>query len=99
MVVFEAPHYILMGLAGFFAVVWSLISMGVVRTRDHELHTEKNAFTENAVKTIEATYTYLEKIPMANREESRAHLHRGELHRALESAKLNHDVYHFFKNH
>ena len=99
MVILEAPHYVLMGLVGFFALVWSLMSMGVVRTRDHELHSEKNLFTENAVKTIEATYNYLEQIPAENRDQSRAHLHRGEIHAALDSARLNHDVYHFFKNH
>ncbi|SVC91257.1 uncharacterized protein METZ01_LOCUS344111 [marine metagenome] len=99
MVILEAPHYVLMGLLGFFAIVWSLLSMGVVRTRDHDLHTEKHAFTENAIKTIETTYNYLEQIPIENRDQARAHLHRGELHAALESAQLNHDVYHFFKNH
>jgi hypothetical protein len=99
MVILEAPHYILMGLVGFFAIVWSLLSMGVVRTRSHELHAEKHAFSENAIKTIETTYNYLEQIPIENRDQARAHLHRGELHAALESARLNHDVYHFFKNH
>jgi hypothetical protein len=99
MVILEAPHYVLMGLAGFFAIVWAMLSMGVVRTRDHSLHAEKHAFTENAVKTIEATYVYLEQVPVENRDQARAHLHRGELHAALESARLNHDVFHFFKNH
>ena len=99
MVVLEAPHYVLISLVGFFAVVWALMSMGVVRTREHGLHAEKHAFTENPVKTIEATYTYLEQVPSENRDQARAHLNRGELHAALESARLNHDVYHFFRNH
>jgi|TARA_B100001105_G_C22094102_1_gene316254 hypothetical protein len=99
MVILEAPHYVIMGLLGFFAVIWSLMSMGVVRTRDHELHEEKHAFTENAIKTIETTYNYLEQVPTENRDQARSHLHRGELHAALESARLNHDVYHFFRNH
>ena len=55
--------------------------------------------TENAIKTIESTYTYLEQVPAENRDQARAHLHRGEIHAALESARLNHDVYHFFRNH
>ena len=99
MVILETPHYVLMGLVGFFAIVWSLMSMGVVRKRDHELHAEKHAFTENAIKTIESTYNYLEQVPIENRDQARSHLHRGEIHAALESARLNHDVYHFFKNH
>jgi len=98
MVVLEAPHYILIGLTGFFAVVWSLLSMGIVSVREHELHTEKHAFMDHAEKTIEQTYSYLERIPVENRDAIRAHLHRGELNHALEAARLNHDVYHFFRN-
>ena len=96
--IITAPHFVLIAIVGFFAVVWSLVSMGVIKTRDHSLHAEKNAFINNAVKTIEATYTYLEQIPSEHRDQARAHLHRGEINNALESARINHDVYHFFRN-
>tara|TARA_Y100000034_G_C6884383_1_gene405850 strand:- start:1784 stop:2083 length:300 start_codon:yes stop_codon:yes gene_type:complete len=98
MVVLEAPHYILLGVAGFFAIVWALVGMGVVKTRDHSLHKEKHAHLDNATRVIEETYRLMEHIPRENHDGIRAHLHRGEINTALESAKINHDVYHFFRD-
>ena len=38
--IITAPHFVLIAIVGFFAVVWSLVSMGVIKTRDHSLHAE-----------------------------------------------------------
>ena len=106
MVVLEASHYILIGVAGFFVIVWALMSMGIVSTRNHDLEKEKHAHIDNLSQVISQTYGYLESmndnshsaLSCGNCNVVRAHLHKGEVNRALESAKMHHDVYHFFKD-
>lgn len=94
----ETTTYIFLGLIGCFAVLWALMSMGVVSTRDHDLYTEKEKYIEQAVENIEQTYHYLEDLPHHNRDKIIMHLDRGEVNSALDAARSYHDVYHFFRN-
>jgi len=106
MVVLESSHYVLVGVAGFFAVVWALMTMGVVSTRNHDLHKEKHAHMDNLGRIINETYGYMESInddshnalECSNCNVVRAHLHNGQINSAHEAAKMHHDVYHFFRD-
>lgn len=94
----ETTTYIFLGLVGFFAMLWALLSMGIVSTRDHELYVEKEQYIEQITDRISKTYEYLEDTPFHNRDKVRAHLDRGEVNAAHDLAKAAHDVHFFFRN-
>ena len=94
----ETTTYIFLGLIGFFAVLWAMMSMGVISTRDHNLYTEREKYIEQVVENINQTYHYLEDLPHHNRDKIKMHLDRGEVNQALDVARSYHDVYHFFRN-
>lgn len=96
--VLQPVHYILLGLAGFSSIVWSLISMGVIKTRDSELYTEKERYIQQAVNSIEETYRIMESMPKVSHDNIRSFLDQGQYTKALEEARVHHDVFHFFKN-
>lgn len=91
-------YYIFLGVIGFVGIIWALSSMGVIQPRDHELHSNKHRHIENAIRTIETTYEYLEALPEHARAKVYEHLDDGMLNHALETARAHHDVYFFFKN-
>lgn len=94
----DVTTYIFLGLVGFFAMLWALMSMGVVSTRNHDLYTEKEKYIEQITANIEQAYHYLEDLPHHNRDKIRMHLDNGEVSRALDTARSYHDVYFFFRN-
>ena len=104
--VVEPYYYILLALAGSVAVVWTLLSMGVISKKrkmsgladSRSLVRERNAYIKNSRVSIMETYSYLKDVPEGNRDKVRDYLDQGMLSHALESAKAYHDVYHFFKN-
>lgn len=94
----DAAYYAILGVAGFAALGWTLLSMGVIKPRDHSLHVEREKHHEHARHCIDATFEIMEAIPAVNRDNIRSHLDKGEYTRALEVAQIHHDVFHFFKN-
>ena len=56
MVILEASHYILIGVAGFFVIVWALMRMGIVSTRNHDLEKETVA-APKLENILESTFT------------------------------------------
>ena len=90
-------HYVFLGVTAFATLVWTLVSMGVIKLRDHELYVERERHIHRAVSAIEETYKIMENIPSVNRESIRGHLKNGDINQALEAAQMHHDVYHFFK--
>jgi len=96
--VLAGVHYIFLGVIGFAGVVWALSSMGVIKSRNHDLHSRKHQHIDSAIKTIELTYEYMDALPEHTRAKVFDHLDNHMLGHALETARAHHDVYHFFKN-
>jgi len=102
----EPYYYILLTLAGSVAVVWTLLSLGVISRKKgkgrlaarRSLVKERNAYITNSRLSIVKTYDYLAGTPETSRDKVREYLDQGMLSHALESARSYHDVYHFFKN-
>jgi len=94
----EPVHYVFLGVATFTALLWTLVSMGTIKLRSNDLHIEKGKHIEGMIRSIEETYSIMESIPTVNHGKIRKHLEDGEINKALEVARVHHDVYHFFKN-
>jgi len=91
-------HYVVLGVAGCLALLWTLLSMGAIKLRDHSMYTEREKHIEAARHAIEETFHIIEQIPAVNRDNIRDFLDKGEFFRARDEARLHNDVYHFFKN-
>jgi len=96
--VLDPIHYTFLGVAAFATMIWTLVSMGVIRLRDHGLYVERERYIEDAKTKIEETFHIMEHIPAVNHSGVKEHLDNGEINKALEMAKIQHDVFHFFKN-
>ena len=94
----SANNYVFLGVLGFISLVWVLSSMGIVKSRDHELHIAKQRHIRQALTHIDNAYSCLESLPPHARAKVIEHLDNGMLRHAEEAAKAHHDVYHFFKN-
>lgn len=91
-------HYVVLGVAACVALLWTLVSMGAIKPRDHGMYTEREKHMDAARHAIEETYHIMENIPAVNRDNIRGFLEKGEFFRARDEARLHNDVYHFFKN-
>jgi hypothetical protein len=98
MVLIGANNYVFLGVLGFVAMIWILSSMGIVKSRDHELYVAKQRHAHQAMNNIDRAYSYMENLPTHARAKIIEHLDNGMLNHAVETAKAHHDVYHFFKN-
>jgi len=94
----ETVHYIILGVVAFVGIVWVLSSMGIIKRRDAELHKRKRVHMEIAMRNIEEVYGYLDNLPEHSRAAVFEHLDNGMITHALDAARSNHDVYHFFQN-
>ena len=94
----DPVQYIFLGVIAMAGLIWALSSMGIIKRRDDELLVAKRRHIEQATRDIEQTYGYLESLPLHTRVTVMQHLDDGRVKHALETAKGNHDVFHFFKN-
>ena len=94
----NANNYVFLGVLGFVAMVWVLSSMGVVKSRNHELYIAKQRHIKQAVTNIDKAYEYMDSLPVHARAKVIEHLDNGMINHAVEAARAHHDVYHFFKN-
>jgi hypothetical protein len=98
MVLVETGNYVFLGVLGFIAMVWVLSSMGIVKSRNHELYVAKQRHIRQAVTNIDKAYDYMESLPPHARAKIVEHLDNGMTNHAVETARAHHDVFHFFKN-
>ena len=96
--ILQPIHYVFLGVTTFATLIWTLGSMGIIKPRNNELYQAKEKHIEEAVRTIEETFSIMEGIPAINRTAIVEHLENGEYNRALGAARVHHDVYHFFQN-
>jgi len=94
----ETVHYIILGVVAFVGIVWVLSSMGIIKNRASSLRSRKREHMQLAMRNIAQTYSYLENLPEHSRAAVYEHLDNGMINHALDAARSNHDVYHFFKN-
>ncbi len=98
MVLIDTGNYIFLGVLGFIAMVWVLSSMGIVKSRNHELYVAKQRHLRQTASDVETAYEHMADLPIHARTKIMEHLDNGMTRHAAETAKANRDVYHFFKN-